>query len=89
MADWTFEGDPYRYQGGADPSADVDGGIKFTLRDDGDTATINVEAARGAGGNLTEASARNAIKSYLDDETLPRRIVLGTDGNFYPEYEGG
>jgi len=31
MEAWSIEGNPHRYEGGSDPSADVDYGYKFTL----------------------------------------------------------
>jgi hypothetical protein len=84
MAYWTFSGEPFRYDGGADPSADVDFGFKFMLQEkDGREAKVNVEAAKGAGDMLTAGNARDAITKYLNDDELPSRIVMDTFGDFH------
>ena len=46
MADWNIESDTFAYKGGADPSADVSHGFKFTLiRAGSEPRKVNVEAA--------------------------------------------
>jgi hypothetical protein len=82
MAGWTIKGRGFRYEGGADPSADVSHGFRFTIDRDGEQRSVNVEAARGAPG-MSEASARSAVYQHLTDEP-PHRIVMGSDGDFYP-----
>jgi len=63
-------------------AADVDYGYTFTFRsDDGREAEVNVEAASGM--MMFEADARGALRRYLDDHELPRRLVYGTDGAFH------
>jgi hypothetical protein len=84
MARWTIVGEPYRYAGGADPSADVDFGFKFTLRPDvGSDQKINVEAARGV--SMSAADARRAVGEWLDEDAPPERLVRASDGDFSPQ----
>lgn len=83
MATWIIVGEPYRYAGGADPSADVDFGFKFTLRsDDGREQKIDVEAARGVA--MSVAEARRAVGVWLDEDAPPERIVRASGNDFYP-----
>jgi hypothetical protein len=83
MARWQIVGDPFRYEGGDDPSADVEFGYRFDLRnDEGRTATVNVEHARGTQRPMSEAEARNAVSRRLDREEVPLRIVWTTDEQF-------
>ena len=71
-------------EGGADSSADVSHGFKFTLESPrGDTMDVNVEVANGASVPLTEADAANAVREYLDSgRTPPRRILMDRQGVF-------
>jgi hypothetical protein len=82
MSGWRIKGKGFRYEGGADPSADVSHGFKFAIDRDGEQRSVNVEAARGAP-SMSEASARAAVYQYLTDDP-PRRIVMGSDGKLYP-----
>lgn len=85
MAYWLMQGEPFRYEGGADPSATVDYGFKFMFREKttGEEVKVNVEAASGAGEMMTPGNAHDAIVKYMYDDELPRRIVMDRDGEFY------
>jgi hypothetical protein len=84
MEPWTIEGNPYRYEGGADPSADVDYGYKFMLVRVGVSHPVNVEQAKGPREvKLTEELARNAVAEHLEDDEPPSRIVMARDGTFH------
>jgi hypothetical protein len=83
MEPWTIEGDSKRYEGGADSSADVDYGFKFTVVRVGVAREINVERATGAEVELTEELARQAVADHLADEEPPSRVLMATDGRFH------
>ena len=85
---WDQEGEAYRYEGTGAVDCGynqaIDYGYSFAFRQpaSGRAATILVEAAAGADAALTEDFARLALARYLPANTLPIRIVLGTDGSF-------
>jgi hypothetical protein len=82
VASWSFTGEPFWYEGGVDPSADVNYGFKLTLRDEtGREATVNVEQAVG-GSALTAESAHRAVEPYLQHDELPSRLVMSREGAF-------
>ena len=83
MEPWTIEGEPHRYDDGADSSADVDFGFKFTLVRVGVAREINVEQATGAPVELTEELARHAVADHLAAEEPPSRLLIDTDGKFH------
>ncbi len=87
MERWTIEGKPYRYEGGADPSATVDFGYKFTLVRDGVSRYVNVEQASGPRKvRLNAARARRAVVQHLARAEPPSRIVMGRDGTLHASY---
>ena len=84
MEAWSIEGNPHRYEGGSDPSADVDYGYKFTLVRVGVSRNVNVEAASGPRAQeLTEVLAAQAVSEHLDQEEPPPRIVMSREGTFH------
>lgn len=82
---WKIDGEPFRYEGGADNSADVSHGYRFTLRSpSGETMEVNVEAVNLSSG-MSELDARNAVRDFLDaGRTPPERIVMDSEGVFRP-----
>ena len=86
MTRWKFEGEPFQYAGGADPSADVSQGVKFVLQSEGgETTQVNVEAVNMANVSMSVSDARAAVSQHLDDESPPRRIVMDREGTFRPD----
>ena len=79
----------FRYEGGADTSADVDFGLRFDLVrvDGGETRAVNVEAVTGRpdGVNMSEVDARQAVREHLSEDDPPRRILFLHDGSFQAE----
>jgi hypothetical protein len=87
MAKWTIVGGPRNYEpsGGADAAV----GWAWDLERDGEQVTVSVEVSRTAGNvsSVAEEATRairtrgkSAIDLWLDEETLPERIVVHTEG---------
>lgn len=63
------------------PGADVDNVYAIHF-DDGPEPQIVVEYAAGGGAeHASEAHARKAVAPYLDQDELPKRLIVDRDGN--------
>lgn len=87
MAKWRIEGKPHRYPGGADRSATVAYGFKFTLvhTTESRKREVNVELADFAQRGLSEQRARGFVAEHLDDVEPPSRILVDADDQPHPE----
>lgn len=95
MVQWTIVGGPREYE----PSGgtDAERGWAWDLERYGVQSTVRVELARtaavvlAAGGPIANEAERavqtrgqSAVELWLDEETLPERIVIHTEGVTHP-----
>ena len=62
------------------PGADVEYAYAIHF-DEGPEPQITVEYVAGGGKHASEEHARKAVAPYLDQEELPRRLIVDSDGD--------